>query len=77
MKKKFSHSIRMLVEQRIFGVCTRLGNFLNMSESRIRVYFIYISFLTFGSPILLYLFIAFWLEVKDQFTRSRRSVWDL
>ncbi|MCB0733162.1 MAG: hypothetical protein H6608_04960 [Flavobacteriales bacterium] len=68
---------KFIVEKRFFGVCTYLGEKLGISDSRIRLYFIYTSFLTLGSPILVYLFVAFWMDVRQRWTRSRRSVWDL
>ncbi|MEZ4903131.1 MAG: PspC domain-containing protein [Spirosomataceae bacterium] len=50
---------RYFVENQIFGVCARLGEVLNFSASSIRLYFIYATFLTFGSPIIIYLVMAF------------------
>jgi phage shock protein PspC (stress-responsive transcriptional regulator) len=45
------------------------------------MYFIYLSFFTFGSPIIIYFIMAFILEHKESFKpsnyRRRRSVWDL
>ena len=52
---------RYFVENQIFGVCTRSGEMLHISASSIRLYFIYATFLTFGSPIILYLIMAFWI----------------
>ena len=77
MKDKVIDTWKHLIEKRFFGVCTYLGEHLRMKDSRIRLYFIYASFLTFGSPILVYLGIAFWMEVKKQVFTRRPSVWDL
>lgn len=45
------------------------------------MYFIYLSFFTFGSPIIIYFIMAFILEHKNYFkpfyTRKRPSVWDI
>jgi phage shock protein PspC (stress-responsive transcriptional regulator) len=45
------------------------------------MYFIYLSFFTFGSPIIVYLISSFILEHKAFFKPSiepkRRSIWDL
>lgn len=77
MKERAIETWKFIVEKRFFGVCTYLGEKLGISDSRIRLYFIYTSFLTLGSPILVYLFVAFWMDVRQRWTRSRRSVWDL
>ncbi|MCB9260823.1 MAG: hypothetical protein H6607_00390 [Flavobacteriales bacterium] len=77
MKQRILNTWKFIVEQRFFGVCTYLGEKLGIGESRIRLYFIYLSFITFGSPILVYLFVAFWMEVKTRLGRTKKSVWDL
>jgi phage shock protein PspC (stress-responsive transcriptional regulator) len=77
MKQKFINTWKFIIEQRFFGVCTYLGEKLGLQDSRIRLYFIYLSFITFGSPVLIYLFIAFWMEIRAKLPRRRRSVWDL
>jgi phage shock protein PspC (stress-responsive transcriptional regulator) len=69
-------------EQQTFGVCAWLGNKLGMQGTTIRLYFIYLSFFTFGSPIIIYFILAFLLENKKYFSRSsashvRRRTWDL
>ncbi|HMP94500.1 MAG TPA: PspC family transcriptional regulator [Phnomibacter sp.] len=64
---------RSFVEFNVFGVCTYLGEKFNIASSRIRLYFIYLSFLTFGSPVILYFFIAFWMNVKQYIFFSRRN----
>jgi phage shock protein PspC (stress-responsive transcriptional regulator) len=62
--------ILYLVEQQAFGVCSKLGEILGISSNVIRMYFIYITFLTFGSPILVYLALAFWMNVKRYIRRG-------
>lgn len=69
-------SIKYFVEKRVYGVCSYLGERFGISSSRIRLYFIYTSFITMGSPIIIYLIMAFWLNVK-KYIRNRKTVWDL
>lgn len=67
-------------EQRAFGVCNWWGNKLGINATKIRLYFIYLSFFTFGSPIIIYFIMAFILENKEffkPFKAKRKSVWDL
>ena len=60
-----------IIERSAFGVCSYLGNKMGISAARVRVYFIYISFVTLGSPIIFYLFAAFWLNVKQYIKNAR------
>lgn len=67
-------------EEQAFGVCEWWGNKLGIKSTNIRMYFIYLSFFTFGSPIIVYFMMAFMLEHKDFFKPKnfrKRSVWDL
>ena len=52
------NKIRNFIEWHVFGVCTAIGERMGIATSVIRRYFIYISFLTFGSPIIFYLFVV-------------------
>jgi phage shock protein C len=54
-----------------------LGEKLGIASSSIRLSFIYISFLTFGSPVIIYFFMAFWMNVSKHLRRERNTVWDL
>lgn len=65
--------MRNFIETNAFGVCTYLGEKFDIATSKIRLYFIYLSFFTFGSPIILYFFIAFWMNVKKYILFSRRN----
>lgn len=69
--------IRDYCEKRGFEVCTRLGEKMGLQPGVVRLYFIYTSFLALGSPLILYLFLAFWIRIKDYLQASRRSVLDL
>ncbi len=65
-------------EKQAFGVCNWWGEKLQLKSSRIRMFFIYLSFLTFGSPIFIYLIMAFILDHKEYFKfQKRKSVWDI
>jgi phage shock protein PspC (stress-responsive transcriptional regulator) len=67
------NKLKHFVEWHIFGVCTAIGEKIGISTSIIRKYFIYISFLTMGSPLIVYLFVAFWMNVKKYVRTSRRN----
>jgi len=69
--KKIQH----FFEEYAFGVCTRLGEKLGIATSSIRLFFIYASFLTFGSPIIIYLALAFIMNIRKHM-RRRDAIWD-
>ncbi len=70
--------INEFFENQVFGVCQWWGEKLGIRSSSIRVWFIYTSFLTFGSPIIIYLVMAFFLKHKEyfKFGTRRPTVWD-
>ncbi len=70
--------LRYFIEKQAFGVCTQLGERMNISASSVRLYFIYASFLTLGSPVVIYLALAFWMELSTHLRRRNHpTVWDL
>lgn len=69
-------------EQQAFGVCSWWGKKLGINPTRIRLYFIYLSFFTVGSPAIIYFIMAFVLEHKQSFKfwenpNKRNSIWDI
>jgi len=67
--------IQSFFERQAFGVCTTLGEKMGIATSSIRLFFIYASFLTFGSPIIIYLSLAFVLNMRTHL-RRRSTIWD-
>jgi phage shock protein PspC (stress-responsive transcriptional regulator) len=70
-----TNRIQDFFEGYAFGVCTRLGEKLGMATSSIRLFFIYASFFTFGSPVLIYLALAFVMNMRKHL-RKRNPIWD-
>ena len=68
--------LKYFVEGRIFGVCTFLGEKLGIASSVIRLFFIYATFIAVSSPIIIYLILAFWINLKKYITRKRNPVWE-
>jgi len=61
------------MEWNAFGVCSAIGDKIGIATSRIRTWFIYISFLTMGSPIIIYMVLAFWMNIKKYILSARRN----
>ncbi len=70
-------SIKFFVEQQAFGVCAWLGKKMGIKTERVRLYFLYVTFGTLGSSVILYLIVAFWLNIKNYQKEGRKTVWDL
>ncbi|MDW7690258.1 PspC family transcriptional regulator [Flammeovirgaceae bacterium SG7u.111] len=68
--------LQFFLEKRAFGVCSVIGETVGISSGVIRMYFIYTSFLTFGSPVIVYLALAFWLNIQ-KYMRRRAMIKDL
>ena len=63
-------------EKRSFGVSTYLGERFDMSISKIRLFFIYSSFLAVGTPLIFYFLEAFVLGIRNYMKRIRTRIWD-
>lgn len=63
-------------QEHAFGVCSALGEKLGIASSSIRLFFIYASFLTLGSPIIVYMGLAFIMNMRKHLRRSNSSVLD-
>lgn len=70
------NDFKALLEKSAFGVCQYLGQKMGIASSRVRLYFIYLSFGTLGSPVIVYLFLLFWLNVKRYINQSKKLMWD-
>jgi phage shock protein PspC (stress-responsive transcriptional regulator) len=70
-------NIRYFFEKNGYFVATRLAEKLGMRLSHVRMFFIYISFITVGLGFGIYLTLAFVLKLKDKIYTKRTSVFDL
>ena len=73
--ERVTDRIQHFFETYAFGVCTQLGEKkLGVATSSIRLFFIYASFITFGSPVIIYLCLAFVMNMRKHL--RRRAIWD-
>ncbi len=70
-------AIRHFFERHGFTVSSRLADKLGMRATNVRLFFIYISFVTVGLSFGVYLTLAFLLKLKDMIYTKRSSVFDL
>jgi len=64
-----------IVERHAFGVCQHLGERMHVAPAEVRKYFIYTSFIGMGSPLIVYLFVAFWMNVRRYIRRGRNEIY--
>lgn len=78
-KQKIREVIKLkyFFEKHGFHVSSRLADSLGMRASDVRLFFIYISFVTAGLWFGVYLTLAFWWRLKDLIRAKRTSVFDL
>jgi len=69
------NKLKSFVEWNAFGVCSAIGNRMGIATSRIRQYFMYTSILTMGSPIIIYMVLAFFRNVRKYVMAARRNPW--
>ena len=67
------NKLKDFIEWKLFGVCSAIGEKMGIAPSRIRTWFIYISFLTLGSPLIVYFILAFWMNMKRYILSARRN----
>lgn len=71
--------IKTLFEHYAFGVCRWWGEKLNIKAEQVRLSFIYLSFITAGLHLVVYLIMAFVLQHKEHIKRpfaKRSTVWE-
>lgn len=71
------YKILHFFERHGFFVASRLADKLGMRATNVRLFFIYISFVTAGLGFGFYLTLAFLLKLKDMIYTKRTSVFDL
>ena len=70
------HWLKDLVERHAFGVCQYLGERMHIAPGEVRKYFIYTSFIGMGSPLVVYLFVAFWVNLRRYIRRGKNVIWE-
>lgn len=71
------NQLKYFFEKHGFAVSSRLADRLGMRAKNVRLFFIYLTFATFGVSFAIYLTTAFLLKLKDLLYTKRSSVFDL
>jgi phage shock protein PspC (stress-responsive transcriptional regulator) len=67
-------NIKLFFQQRAFGVCSKLGEKLHFPIDSIRLFFIYSSFITLGSPIIVYVSLGMLMKIRTYLRRMNNPV---
>lgn len=71
------YKILLFLQKHGYHVCQRIADRLGIRAKVVRTSFMYITFVTVGFGFALYMFLAFWMRIKDLIYTKRSSVFDL
>jgi phage shock protein PspC (stress-responsive transcriptional regulator) len=76
---RWIQKILFFFEMRSFGVSEWWARKLGVQTNKVRLFFIYASFIALGSPVIIYLVMGWILENKHVFKLSSKpkSIWEL
>ncbi|MFN3801087.1 PspC family transcriptional regulator [Belliella pelovolcani] len=69
------NKLKLFFEDHAFGVCSRLGEKLHFPIDSIRLFFIYSSFITLGSPVIIYVSMAMMMKIRKYLRKMNNPVW--
>jgi phage shock protein C len=70
-------TLRDVIEMSVYGVCSYLGRKMSIPSKKVRMFFIYASFIALGSPVIIYLILTFILNLRFMIKTTRNPVWDI
>ncbi len=73
----FLYKLLLYFQKHGYYVCERIAERLGIRAKVVRISFMYLTFVTLGFGFTLYLFLAFWMRIKDLIYTKRTSVFDL
>ncbi len=65
------------IEKNAFQFFTALGEIMGVASSRVRLFFLYSTFVASTSPIILKLILYFWFNLKNYISEKKKSAWEL
>lgn len=71
------YKILLYLQKHGYHVCQRIADRFGIRAKVVRTSFMYITFVTVGFGFALYMFLAFWMRIKDLIYTKRSSVFDL
>ncbi|GGD26991.1 PspC domain-containing protein [Hyunsoonleella pacifica] len=71
------YRILLFLQKHGYHVCQRIADRFGIRAKVVRTSFMYITFVTVGFGFAVYMFLAFWMRIKDLIYTKRSSVFDL
>ena len=71
------YKLLLFFQKHGYYVCQRITDRFGIRTKVVRTSFMYLTFVTVGFGFALYLFLAFWIRIKDLVYTKRSSVFDL
>ena len=71
------YKLLLFFQKHWYYVCQRIADRFGIRTKVVRTSFMYLTFVTVGFGFALYLFLAFWIRIKDLVYTKRSSVFDL
>lgn len=71
------YNLLLFFQKHGYYVCQRIADKIGIRAKVVRITFMYLTFVTIGFGFALYLFMAFWISIKDLLFTKRSSVFDL
>ncbi|ERM83366.1 PspC family transcriptional regulator [Rhodonellum psychrophilum GCM71 = DSM 17998] len=68
------NKLKHFFEERAFGVCSKLGEKFHFPIDSIRLFFIYSSFITMGSPVIVYVSMAMMMKIRKYLRKMNNPV---
>jgi len=66
--------LKLFFQDRAFGVCSKLGEKLHFPIDSIRLFFIYTSFITLGSPVIIYVCLAMMMKIRKYLRKMNNPI---
>jgi phage shock protein C len=63
-------------ENQSFGICSYWGDVWGISSGKIRIFFIYASFIAKGSPLIIYMALGFVMNLQKYWRIRKSRIWD-
>ncbi len=74
---KLFYKLLLYFQKHGYYVCQRIADRVGIRAKVVRISFMYLTFVTIGFGFAVYLFLAFWMRIKDVIYTKRTSVFDL
>ena len=73
---RLNEILKASLEKSVFGVFAYIGEKMGIQSSKLRLHFIYASFITLGSPLIFYFILLFWLNIRKYIRKTYTVIFE-